>query len=175
MAERSDDQSLLTEILISQNCCGQATNRCSLTFPIIHTNQISPIKPLNTLAPFTCCIVLWMLSYQTWSPLFGGSQDYISNNIISIWFQNVKKVDLLWWDNADIFDDSSPCSILAHCIALHCIALHFKLHCIARCITMRMQSKIGICTISDQILTHIHSSTTLKQYLWFPFSISFIL
>ena len=48
VAERSDDQSLLTEILISQNCRGQATNRCSLTFPIIHTNQISPINPLNT-------------------------------------------------------------------------------------------------------------------------------
>ena len=57
MAERWDDQSLLTEILISQNCCGQATNRCSLTFPIIHTNQISPINPLNTLAQLICAAV----------------------------------------------------------------------------------------------------------------------
>ena len=48
LAERLDDQSLLTEILISLNYCGQATNRCSLRFPIIHANQISPINPLNT-------------------------------------------------------------------------------------------------------------------------------
>ena len=46
LAERLDEQSLLTEIVISQNYHGQATNCATPRFPIIHTNQISPVNRL---------------------------------------------------------------------------------------------------------------------------------
>ena len=47
------------------------------------------------------------------------------------------KAQLLWWDNADIFDDSGICSILVHCIALPCNVLHcIALHCIVWLCTM---------------------------------------
>ena len=46
LAERLDDQSLLSEIVISQNYHGQATNCTAPRFPIIHTNQISPVNRL---------------------------------------------------------------------------------------------------------------------------------
>ena len=46
LAERLDDQSLLTEIVISQNYHGQATNCAAPRFPIIHTNQISLVNRL---------------------------------------------------------------------------------------------------------------------------------
>ena len=44
------------------------------------------------------------------------SHNYIFNDILSNRFQNDEKAEPLWWDNADIFDDSS----FVHCSAQWC-------------------------------------------------------